>query len=686
MKKTILASSIIFALSLTQSIAFAEDDALVVTATRVDELTSLPANVTTITADDIKNSPARTLPELLSEEVGVNTTSLFSHGSSASVGLRGFGETSTQNTLILLDGRRLNDIDLSKVNFAAIPFENIERIEIIRGTGGVLYGDGATGGVINIITKDPLKAKSYTKLGVTAGSFDHREVNVSTSYSNERFGITANVNSQENDGYRDNNSFDQNSGQIDLRVPFGEAEIYTKAGAFQQNHELPGVRTVGPSIPLDELSSDRKGTNTPNDWDDEYTEYATLGYSVDLNDSDSLIVDAGYRRKRQRSQFDYGFGYGDYAETAIETLSFTPRLMLARDVMGCSVDWLIGADLYLHEYSSNRSDIKSNIGQPFHKVDMDQESAAIYAQGALFMSEKTSLTGGARVQNVRQKARHTIDLLAPGSFLSTPASNSIESDTEESYELGIKHLFTDTWSAYARLDRNARFGTADELFQSDFVILSFVPFVGRSDFLFSRLKPQVSRGAEIGVSYKNEWLTSTLAIFHQYLTDEIHFDPATFQNINLDDTEHEGVEFSATAKLNKMITLKGGYTYLSAEFTDGINDGNKIPLVPEHIYNLSLLATLPMDMAAAINWNYVSASLFANDPTNTFGQSIPSYQTVDLKLSKAMGPLELALQVNNVFDEKYFNFGVNSTATAGRYNAYSLPERNAYFSASYTFE
>ena len=117
-----------------------------------------------------------------------------------------------------------------------------------------------------------------------------------------------------------------------------------------------------------------------------------------------------------------------------------------------------------------------------------------------------------------------------------------------------------------------------------------------------------------------------------------------------------------------------------------MNNGNEIPLVPEHTYNLSLLAALPLDVAAAINWNYVSASFFANDPTNTFGQKIPSYQTVDVKLSKEMGPVELALQVNNLFDEEYFNFGVNSTATPGRFNAYPLPERNAYLSASYTFK
>ena len=132
-----------------------ELETMVVTASRINDVSALPASISVITAEDIKRSASLTLPELLSEYAGISINSLFSHGSRANVGIRSFGETATQNTLILLDGRRLNDIDLSSVNYAAIATDNIERIEITRGSGGVLYGVGATTGTINIITKNP---------------------------------------------------------------------------------------------------------------------------------------------------------------------------------------------------------------------------------------------------------------------------------------------------------------------------------------------------------------------------------------------------------------------------------------------------------------------------------------------------------------------------------------------------
>src|SRR5260221_12185397 len=133
------------------------EDSIVVTATRFPEdVRRLPASTTVLSADDIQKSAARTLPELLQEQVGITMKDFFgNNASNTSVDLRGFGVTGPQNTLILLDGRRITDIDLSSVQWAAIPLAGIERIEILPGTGAVLYGDGASAGVVNTLTRSP---------------------------------------------------------------------------------------------------------------------------------------------------------------------------------------------------------------------------------------------------------------------------------------------------------------------------------------------------------------------------------------------------------------------------------------------------------------------------------------------------------------------------------------------------
>src|SRR5438552_9055812 len=80
-------------------------------------------SATVITAEEIAHSPAQTLSEIIAQVPGVQLTSLFGgvNGAKTSVDLRGFGAFATANTLILVNGRRLNDIDLAQVDLSTIP-------------------------------------------------------------------------------------------------------------------------------------------------------------------------------------------------------------------------------------------------------------------------------------------------------------------------------------------------------------------------------------------------------------------------------------------------------------------------------------------------------------------------------------------------------------------------------------
>jgi hypothetical protein len=110
-----------------------------------------------ITEAEIKKSNAKSIPDLLRTEEGILVRNLLGNGKNAQVDLRGYGESAPYNTLVLIDGRRVNSIDLSGVDWTQIPIDSIARIEIVRGTGSVMYGDNAVGGVINIITRLPSK-------------------------------------------------------------------------------------------------------------------------------------------------------------------------------------------------------------------------------------------------------------------------------------------------------------------------------------------------------------------------------------------------------------------------------------------------------------------------------------------------------------------------------------------------
>lgn len=128
---------------------------IVVTATRdAQEIRKTPSSVSVITEEEINDSGATTLVEVLDRIESIAFRTYSGNSSQSQIDMRGFGgDNPFGKTLILLDGRRLNRTDMASINWLQMPVNGVEKIEIVRGPGSVLYGDAAVGGVINIITK-----------------------------------------------------------------------------------------------------------------------------------------------------------------------------------------------------------------------------------------------------------------------------------------------------------------------------------------------------------------------------------------------------------------------------------------------------------------------------------------------------------------------------------------------------
>src|SRR3989441_2195630 len=148
-----------------------EDPAVIVTATRFpDSVLAAPVGVTVITSEDIRNSTATSVAEVLNKLGGVHTRINFLGTPDLPIDLRGFGVTGDQNSLVLLNGQRISENELAAARLTGIPLNAIERIEIVRGSGSVLYGGGATRGTLYIITAAPAPPPPRTTLDGAPGS------------------------------------------------------------------------------------------------------------------------------------------------------------------------------------------------------------------------------------------------------------------------------------------------------------------------------------------------------------------------------------------------------------------------------------------------------------------------------------------------------------------------------------
>ena len=660
------------------SLATAATPGLVVTATRLDLSTaSMPGHVTVLDRETIARSPARTLPDLLALEAGVFSRSLFGNqAANSKLDVRGFGAASAENVLILLDGRRLNDVDTSAVDFSAIPLRQIERIEILRNGGTVLYGDGAVGGAINIVTREALSMEPEGQVEVKLGSHASREINADYLAGVGPASLRLSAQAVNSDGYRANNALQQRNAQADLRISGEDYQWYAKAGADDLELGLPGPRRVDPGLGIDELASDRRGTSEPNNFANREGRHLTLGLSRIAADGSEGIIDLGWRRKHQESFFDYGGGFSDYLEADLDTWSLTPRL----NTRIGAVRSTFGLDYYHSDYRTEQSLNPATRATPFGVVDITQKSAALYSQNHLIVGSDTRVDFGARLQWIRFNGRDRVDDGAPGSWGDTVAPDFDRSDRVHMLELGLRQPWRNDLALFAKASRGVRLATVDELFETKFDFGTFT-----SARQFSPLEPQTSHGIDLGLDYQRGASSATLTLYYLELKNEIHFDVASFDNINLDPTRRHGLELVAEHAFGPDFRLRGTYAYTRARFRDGPYDGNELPLVPRHSASLAGIWTLRPATQLAATLRYEGEKYFDNDQANDFGRKIPAYSLVDLKLSHEHRDWTAALAVHNLFDREVYDYAVRSTFSPGVFNAYPLPERRVSLSLARAF-
>ena len=157
-------------------------------------------NMTVISAKEIKEKGAKTIADVLRGVPGVVVRQM--DGTSPTIDLRGSGATAQFNTVILLDGVPVSG--LAGFNLNTVPIEEIEKIEVLQGAGAVMYGDGAIGGVVNIITKAPTNKAVYGGVGLEVGSWRTIRENVYLGGKiGDKFLLNASYSGNTSKDYRD---------------------------------------------------------------------------------------------------------------------------------------------------------------------------------------------------------------------------------------------------------------------------------------------------------------------------------------------------------------------------------------------------------------------------------------------------------------------------------------------------
>ena len=628
---------------------------VVVSATRYEEsLASVPANTSIISKEEIRNSTAHNIPDLLREAAGMHVNDIAGNKRNLTVDMRGFGETAPLNTLVLVDGRPVNQADLSGTDWSQIPLDRVQKIEIVRGgRGSVMYGDNAGGGVINIITKEGEGLKAGA--GAAAGSYDTYKGNVYFSNSTDNVTFAVDGRYLNANGYRDNS--DTEARDIGGNVKYYISDLLRlnfSTGYHKDKTGLPGA------LKDSDFASGASRTNTVNplDYADVEDYYFKGGPEIYFWEDSFVKLDASYR-KRNSLSFASFVGGSFTGGTEIITTSFSPQALLRNRIGEAENSLTLGYD-----YQKAKEDIENNSSYSgLAYIDLEKKSEGYYAHDELRLFDKVILSGGYRHDRTRMRFRP-----------STPSETTMDEDL---YTAGINIHFYKQSYTYASYSRSFRNPVLDELF-------NFI-----SNTIDTSLIPQTADNYEIGLRhYFNDDTYAQVNVFRIDTSNEILYNPAGGSfgygaNENLDGkTRRDGVEFSFGVKPVEQVRVNGSYTYLDASVKGGQYVDKDIPNVPSHKATLNSVFSPGHGFTVALNGVYIGKRQFISDFTNSFPEQ-EDYLVVNSKIQYQWKNVTVYLDLNNITNEEYSEFGTLSLFSFPVEKAvYPSPKFNMLFGVS----
>jgi iron complex outermembrane recepter protein len=562
-----------------------------------------PYSVEIHSAKEIGLSGSTNLTDYLAQHSSLNIVPNYGDKSKPMIDMRGYGaEAGYQNVVISIDGQRLNNIDMSPQLLGSIDLSSIDRIEIVKGSGSVRYGDGAMGGVIQIYTKD----YSGYSIETAIGSSNAVKKIVNAGFNGKNFNLSVNVTDDIHKGFADvdiNGERDRNKNKSQTaKLKFTPSkDLLLNFGLSSSRVNL--YRTG--ALTKDEFHANpaQNSGNAYSNYDTDSDKYST-GLEYKASEKLNLKADFYYEEKLYNATRAYGSLY-------------------SKDYMGTNIS---------AEYQEDNYTITTGIDY-FDAERVDQtnrgtttkDNLAIFVESQLqpdWLPKNIALSAGLRHERVEYTH-------------SDSAANYSTDESLNAWDIGINYEVDSQLSF---------FGNYNHAYQAPDIDRSFVAvWQSNSPYAFLRrdfngfIEPSKVDTLNAGFNHITQKNKLKIVAFYSDLKDEIVYNPTSGKNENIDNSEKYGLEIHDNYKFNDRSNINFIYKYIEAKIGKDshaeFQDGRSMPGVPNNsiLVNLSHKVTDQMRFNLSHTWKE-DAYIF-DDFLNESPVRQPAYISTDVSVN-----------------------------------------------------
>ncbi len=602
---------------------------IVVTATRDNSLVeNYPGSVQVITKQEIENTPADDIPDLLKSVPGIE---VYKRGNrDYDIDLRGFnnGGGNGIRVLLLINGIPAKNGDSGKLDWDVINVDEIEKIEIIKGNGGAIYGNGAISGVINIITADE-KMGTTSSVEMNYGSYNKSGafINLSQSIKNGFYSIKANY--ENSDGYRKKDEYEGKDFKFTVANFYKNTKLKANISYGIGNQSYPDSLTKDD---INKYGATYQGSYITTQ--DFKILIANGSIQHFYNPTTDLNLNVGYKDR----YYSYDKSYGVVSRNKVYNLFLKghKRVFIKKNV---KTDIFSGIDLEEESISSK-------------DVEVDNKIAGFYLKGNFDLIQKIILSTSYRYDQLEN--------------LYTGKSVYKKLYKMDSYNIGSLWKIYNENSIYINHSKAFRIPTRDEIVKFE---NTGWPNYTITNISLCNIKPEKAINYEVGFkTYPVPFVNLNASLFYMNVKDEILATGSwTTPNTNFKEIAHRGLESSLTVTPIRQAKVNINYTYQYIFFTEGEYKNKLLPLSPKNRVSIGI-SIFPIKGLSIIHLTEWRDKCYAANDLKNEKDMLKSYWVSDLKIMYKHKKVKAEFNIYNLYNENYSEFaGINSNGNIGYY-------------------